>query len=194
MYHHADTDACADIGRTGSQVAKASMERHVQKGFQFVVDRVDLLIGFFKLKTTAKNLKTKMVFFVDHDRHRLVLADGHATGALSVFVRTADKKPLDEKLSIQFAGFFQIDIQETGRQLRRQNRVAGLGFQRLALVAVAFGQKRKSGDVAGQANARGDDDVAHRSAAAEPFTGMGGKVFEVHAPSTADGSVSASLI
>ena len=62
------------------------------------------------------------------------------------------------------------------------------------LMTIAFGQKRKSGDVAGEADARGDDDIAHRSAAAEPFTGMGGKVFEVHAPSAADGSVSASLI
>ncbi len=53
-------------------------------------------------------------------------------------------------------------------------------FERLALGLRAAGEEGEAGDVSGEADARGDDDLAHRPASAEPFAGLGRQIAEFH--------------
>ncbi len=63
------------------------MEGEIERGFELVVDRVDLLPGFFELQAAAEDLDAEVVFLIDHDGEGFVFADRHAAGALGVFVR-----------------------------------------------------------------------------------------------------------
>jgi hypothetical protein len=73
--HDADTDAGADIGRAGGQVAEARVEAVVELGLEGVVDLVDLLPGLFQLQAGAETWMRQVVLLVIMIGDWFVLAD-----------------------------------------------------------------------------------------------------------------------
>ena len=71
-----------------------------------------------------------MVFLVDHDRDRFVLADRHAARAFGGGVGLADQMALDQQMPIHLRGLIEIDIERLRRDVRIEDHIADLVFQR----------------------------------------------------------------
>ena len=79
---------------------------------------------------------------------------------------------LHQELAVHLRGVVQVNVKRLRRNVGPEDDVADLVLQRRPLRARAARQERIAGDVARQPNPRGNDDFAHRPAAAEPFAGV----------------------
>ncbi len=145
-----------------------------------VVEAVGFGPCFFELEAGAEDLDAEVVFFVDHDADGFIVGDGDAAGAFASGVLFGDEVSFDEHLAVDFVGFFHIDV-EGGSALGEAEEAFAAEFVEFgALEAVGFGHEGVAGDVAGKADAGGDDDFVLGSGAGEPFAGLVGEVGEFH--------------
>ena len=74
--------------------------------------------------------------------------------------------PFHKELSIDLRSMLKVNVKCLGRDLSAEQDIAYARLQRLPLLPRCAGQEWHSTDVASKPNARGDDNVTHRSAAA----------------------------
>ena len=129
------------------------------------------------MQAAAQDLDAQVVFLVDHDRDGFVLADRDASRAFGGRVRLADQMPLDQQLPIDFRRLLEIDVEASAARVAASRIVSRISCSSACRwCRVHAVRKRMPGHVARQPDARGDDDLAHRPAAAEPFAGVIGEI------------------
>ena len=82
MQHDGCTEAGADVGRAGGQIAETLVIRERQRRFDERSHPVCGLEAFLRAKAGADDLQTQVVFLADHDGHAAVLGDDQPAAVL----------------------------------------------------------------------------------------------------------------
>lgn len=180
--HDRNADACADVGGASSEIAEAAGVGVVEFLFEDIIDVVDLLPGLAELHSRAENLHAQVVFLIDHDGEGFVAADGHGAGYLVVIrsVLSRDEVSFDQQFAIEGGAGGQVDPEDVVGDVAGCDLVAAKVEHFVSLALVGAVDEGESGDVACQAYAGGDDDIAMRTGAAKPFAGMLGHFAKAH--------------
>ncbi len=93
---------------------------------------------------------------------------------------TADELPLDEHLPVEGLQQVDIEIREFLGGLQPLHLLAEGGFDIRPHGVVGAGRKWKLSEIAGQADAAGDDDVRVGTRAAQPLTARVCEGFQIH--------------
>ena len=81
---------------------------------------------------------------------------------------------LDQELAVDFRGALQIDVKGLRGKLCVEDGLSNAVLGGLPLVSGHPGEEPLAGEVSGQPDARGNDDLALRPVAAKPFSGVCG--------------------
>ena len=169
VQHHAHAQAGADVRGAGGQIAELRVIGVGDLLGEQRVDAVDLLPGGLQVEPAVHHLDAQMVLLVDHQADLLVAVDGHAAGALAFGMFAADQLPLDEELAVDALQLVDVDVLELARLLHLQHAVAEHVLDLGAVGLAGAADEGKLGQVAGQADAAADDDVALGAGAPQPF-------------------------
>ena len=180
MQHHAGPHPGADVGRAGGQVAELVAEGVTDALFQHVVNAVDLLPGLVEGEAAANDLQAQVVLLVDHQADRLLRGDGDAARPLGGSQLTADKLTFHQELAVEGVQAGDVQVAEGGVQVEPADALAQHRLDLGLLVAARPVGEGEGGQVAGQADPAGNDDVGFRPRPAQPFaTGMS-QVIQIH--------------
>src|SRR5690606_29249910 len=121
-----------------------------------------------------QHLNAQVIFLVDHNGERFIAADRH--GARHVIagggVLTADEVALDEQLPFQRRALSEVDPKDVvGDAAVGDLRAAALEHLE-TLAATGAADEREAGKIARQSDAAGDDNLAVRPHATQPFPRM----------------------
>ena len=180
VQHHRHADARAQVRRAGGQVAEPRAERVINLLLDQVVDAVDLLRAGRKLAARLEHLQAEVVFLADHGGEGFVLGDDGAARAFGLGEVAADEVPLDEQVAMEVGGLVDIDVENLVAEVQRHQHGLEL-FEDFGLLLVgAVAEEPVPGEVPGQANPRGNDDVGQRPGATEPFVDVVADIAQFH--------------
>ena len=147
---------------------------------QRVIEAVGFGPRLLELQPRAQHLQAQMIFFVDHYRDRFIVGNGHPAGTFAGGMLLGDQVAFDQKLPIDIVGAFHVHIKRRAGHGELDQAFATALVELGALQAVGFGEEGVSGEIACQANTRGDHNFMLRAIACEPFAGLIGEVSEFH--------------
>ncbi|MEY4180939.1 MAG: hypothetical protein RLY70_4514 [Planctomycetota bacterium] len=178
--HDAYSQARADIGGAGGEVAELFVEGERQAFFEQVVEVIDLAPSGFEVKPAVHDLQSQMVFFVDHQAERLLRLDNDRARAFGFGEFAADQLAFDEELAVDIAESLDVDVFGAAPGVDFGHAFADKSGDRSPLGFGAAADEGEFGEVAGQANPAAYDDVRIGAGAAEPLAAATGQGVKFH--------------
>ena len=84
MQQDADTDAGADVGWAGREIAELIAEGVGDVLFESIVERIDFLPAFIEQEAAAEHLHSKVILLVDHQGDILFIADADSATTATI--------------------------------------------------------------------------------------------------------------
>jgi hypothetical protein len=110
-----------------------------------------------------------MILFVDHQADLFIAGDGHAAGTFALGMFPADQLSLDQELSVDDLQVVDVDVLELARFLHFEHAIAEDVLDLGAVLLRGTTDEGEFGQVARQADAAGNDDIAFGTAASKPL-------------------------
>jgi len=165
MCHGRGPHARAGIGRTSREKTVGIAVGNTQFRFERLGGIRGQGIAAFQVEPRLHGLDPDVVLFIDHDRQRFIPADDDTVMFARLGQVLADQMFLHQGQAVDFAQRFQVDGQEFTVALRiiAEKRVDDLIRSLGSLACIHPVREGILGQISGQPDPAGNDDIAFRS-------------------------------